>query len=255
MDLLTRLLTDGKNVLVEKRLFADSRSTLEALAALSARTGAVCYTAYNHRFEPHFVRMKALLASGRLGRIYRCRLFYGNGTAEDVRNSAWRDTGPGVLADLGSHLLDTILFWFGRSDHAYRVISCDRFENAAFDHVVIGANGSPALELEMTLLSWRNQFRCDIFAEHGSAHIDSLCKWGPSTFTTRWRKHPSGRPEEEVETLEQPDTTWALEYDHFKTLCRDGGGNLDNDLWIKTRLQALAVAAVSEANGTNGAES
>ena len=37
----------------------------------------------------------------------------------------------------------------------------------------------------MTLLSWRNHFTCDIFAENGSAHIESLCKWGPSTFTLR----------------------------------------------------------------------
>ena len=54
--------------------------------------------------------MKALLESGELGRVYRCRLFYGNGTARDVRNSPWRDKGAGVLTDLGSHLLDTVLF-------------------------------------------------------------------------------------------------------------------------------------------------
>ncbi len=47
------------------------------------------------------------------GRIYRCRMFYGNGTARLVRDSAWRDQGAGVLPDLGSHLLDTCRFWFG----------------------------------------------------------------------------------------------------------------------------------------------
>ena len=75
--------------------------------------GVVLYIAYNHRFEPHFVRMRDLVKSGTLGRIYRCRMFYGNGTARLVRNSAWRDHGAGVLADLGSHLLDTARFWFG----------------------------------------------------------------------------------------------------------------------------------------------
>ena len=71
------------------------------------------YVAYNHRFEPHFVRMRDLIASGVLGRIYRCRMFYGNGTARLVRNSDWRDQGAGVLDDLGSHVLDTARFWFG----------------------------------------------------------------------------------------------------------------------------------------------
>ena len=78
-----------------------------------ARRGAVLYTAYNHRFEPHFVRMRDLVKSGALGTIYRCRMFYGNGTARLVRNSDWRDQGAGVLADLGSHVLDTARFWFG----------------------------------------------------------------------------------------------------------------------------------------------
>ena len=47
---------------------------------------------------------------GVLGGIYRCRMFYGNGTARLVRDSAWRDDGAGVLPDLGSHLLDTARF-------------------------------------------------------------------------------------------------------------------------------------------------
>ena len=59
--------------------------------------GVVLYTAYNHRFEPHYVRMRDLIASGALGRIYCCRMFYGNGTARLVRDSAWRDQGAGVL--------------------------------------------------------------------------------------------------------------------------------------------------------------
>ena len=141
LELLTYLLSNGKHVLVEKPLFAASSAQLDQLKAVAVRHGAVCYTAYNHRFEPHFVRMKALLDSGRLGRIYSARLFYGNGTARLVRDSAWRDRDAGVLPDLGSHLLDTALFWFGRTDAAFRIHSANRFENRAFDHVAFGADG------------------------------------------------------------------------------------------------------------------
>lgn len=245
MELLMYLLGHQKHVLVEKPLLAPTDAAIEHLAALAREQDVACYTAYNHRFEPHFVRMKRLIDSGDLGRIYRCRLFYGNGTARDVRNSPWRDKGAGVLPDLGSHLLDTVLFWFGRDHHEFRVMSCHRFENAAFDHFVIGAEGEPVLELEMTLLSWRNHFTCDIFAEHGSAHIESLCKWGPSTFTRRRRKLPSGRPDEEAATLLQPDPTWSLEYEHFKRLCRSGQRNIENDLWINQRLNELSAMALA----------
>lgn len=250
-DLLRRLLTAGKHVLVEKPLVADDPAELAELADLAGRKGLALYTAYNHRFEPHFVAMKRLLESGRLGQVYRCRMFYGNGTARDVRNSVWRDRGPGVLPDLGSHLLDTLLFWFGSKREDFHVISADRYENLSFDHVVVGAptapaKGLPAVELEMTLLSWRNHYTCDIFAENGSAHIESLCKWGPSTFTVRNRKLPSGRPDEEAVTLVQSDPTWAAEYSHFLDLCRHGGDNVANDLWINRQLSTLAQEAFAQ---------
>ena len=64
-------------------------------------------------------------------------MFYGNGTARLVRDSAWRDQGAGVLPDLGSHLLDTARFWFGDIGEDFRVVSANRFENRAPDHVVI----------------------------------------------------------------------------------------------------------------------
>lgn len=239
LDVLTYLLSNGKHLLVEKPLFAESSEQLRALQALAGKRRVTCYTAYNHRFEPHFVRMKALLDSGRLGRVYAIRMFYGNGTARLVRESAWRDQGAGVLPDLGSHLLDTALYWFGRPLTGLRIHSASRFENRAFDHVAFGAGGDPVLQFEVTLLSWRNHHYTDIFAEKGSAHISSLCKWGPSTFIVRDRKLPSGRPDEEVETLEQADPTWALEYAHFKRLCETGGNNIANDIWINETLRGL----------------
>jgi predicted dehydrogenase len=238
--LLRYLLEHGKHVLVEKPLFATNDDDLRALEALGRRTSALCVTAYNHRFEPHFVRMRELLQSGQLGSVYRCRMFYGNGTARLVRNSAWRDAGDGVLGDLGSHLLDTVRFWFGDVADSFRIVSAERFENRAPDHVVIAAEGRPQIELEMTLLSWRNHFTCDVFAEHGSAHIESLCKWGPSSFIHRTRVLPSGRPPEVTEILVQDDPTWALEYAHFKQLCgARAAPDLSNDIWLHNALTRL----------------
>jgi len=238
IGLLTFLLSSRKHLLVEKPLFGE-RGELEKLKALAGENRVTCYTAYNHRFEPHFVRMKELLDSGRLGRVYSIRMFYGNGTARLVRDSAWRDQGAGVLPDLGSHLLDTALFWLGKPPSGFAIHSANRFENRAFDHVAFGSNGDPVLQLEVTLLSWRNHHYTDVFAEKGSAHISSLCKWGPSTFTVRDRKLPSGRPGEESVTLVQPDPTWAIEYEHFKRLCERGESNIDNDIWINDTLRGL----------------
>ncbi len=245
---LAYLLSNAKHALVEKPLISADQAALETIDRLAKDRGVVCYTAYNHRFEPHIVRLRRVVRSGRLGALYRARFFYGNGTAREVRASPWRDEGGGVIADLGSHLLDTVRFVFAQAPEDFRLWSVRRFENEAPDHAVCGADGPPLVELEMSLVSWRNHFTADVYGEHGSAHIDSLCKWGPSTFVERRRVLPSGRPPEESEVLKRPDPTWELEYAHFKALCAEGGpGNTENDLWMNPILKRLTGAALEEA--------
>ncbi len=225
--LLSYLLERGKHVLVEKPLLMGSDAELLRLESVARRQRAVCYTAYNHRFEPHFVRM-----------------FYGNGTARDVRESPWRDRAGGVLPDLGSHLIDTVRFWLGELCGDLRLSHADRFENAAYDHVAFSVNGMPRVLLEATLVCWRNHFTADVFGELGSAHIESLCKWGPSSFTVRDRVLPSGRPPEEQITLVRSDPTWELEYAHFRALCAEGKDtSLADDLAVQQALEQLEAQA------------
>jgi predicted dehydrogenase len=237
------LIQAGKHILTEKPFYCSSEQELIDLEQAARQSGSILKTAYNHRFEPHFVAMRKLINSRKLAKIYRCRMFYGNGTARLVRESAWRDKNAGVLPDLGSHLLDTLRFWFGDIPDNFRIISANRFENKSPDHVVIGSTGLDFnIELEMTLLSWRNHFTCDIFAENGSAHIESLCKWGPSKFTYRKRIFPSGRPIEEAVELVQDDPTWELEYSSFKAMVTaNQPTDLSDDLWLHKTLHRLSA--------------
>lgn len=246
IKIINYLVECGKHVLVEKPLIAEDPRELENLADLINSKNAVCYTAYNHRFEPHFIRLKETIESGTLGKLYRTRFFYGNGTARDVRNSPWRDKGGGVLHDLASHLLDTLSFVFGSIPKDLHVWSANCFENNAFDHIICGATSPVLVEFEMSLLSWRNHFVAEVYGENGSAHIESLCKWGPSTFTLRKRVLPSGRPPEESITLVKDDPTWKLEYEYFKSLCATNGmSNISNDLIINMHLKNLFEEATS----------
>ncbi len=247
IEILTYLLGNGKHVLVEKPLWTENDADIAVLQALAQKNNVMCYTAYNHRFEPHFVAMHDLIKSGELGEIYSCRMFYGNGTARLVRESVWRDQGAGVLPDLGSHLLDTANYWFGDIGEKFDIYASNCFENKSPDHIVFGSESTrPRFEFEMTLLSWRNHFTCDIFAEKGTAHITSLCKWGPSSFIKRMRVLPSGRPPEEIVTFVEDDPTWELEYKHFKSLCASNTKtDLSTDLWLNNTLRTLGETAVS----------
>ena len=159
----------------------------------------------------------------------------------------------GFLGDLGSHLLDTVSFCFEKQSGAFYLIGANRFENNAPDHIVITCHdGEPKIELEMTFLSWKNHFTCDVFAEKGSAHIRSLCKWGPSTFTVRKRVLPSGKPSEQIITLIQNDPTWELEYQYFKNSVENKKKtDLSGDIWIQKTLRKLECNLLSIKNGEN----
>ena len=168
-------------------------------------------------------------------------MFYGNGTAKLVKRSNWRDKNFGIITDLGSHLIDTCLFWFGKKVKDFKLVSSRRFENKSPDHaVLISENSIPKIELEMTYFMWKNYFSCDILAEKGSAHINSLCKWGPTVFTYRKRVYPSGKPKEKRQILIKSDPTWCAELKHFRKLISSKKiTNFSKDIWIQNQLRKV----------------
>jgi predicted dehydrogenase len=149
----------------------------------------------------------------------------------------------GVIGDLAPHLLDILEFTTGRPRGPLEVWSARRHENTAPDHFLLGfPEAAPVVTLEGSLLSWRNTFRLDVLGTEGSAHVDGLCKWGPSTLTVRARVLPSGKPPEQRWTLEQADPTWALEHEHFLALCADPHTELDRDRWVDRVLREIEAA-------------
>ncbi len=211
-----------KNILVEKPFLVKKNKILINLEKYAQKQKIVCYTAYNHRFEPLITKMKELIKSNKLGKIYKCRIFYGNGTSLLVKKSKWRDKEMGVLTDIGSHLLDICLFWFGTKIKLLKVVEINKFENKAPDQVTILLEiNKIKIELEMTLCMWKNTFTCDLIASKGSAHLDSLCKWSKSTFCYRKRKFPSAKPHEKIISVKQGDPTWKREYLFFKSLIKN----------------------------------
>ena len=115
IKILKYCLKNKKNALIEKPLISNSESEIRELEKKAKKSNLVFYSAYNHRFEPHFINIKKIISSKAIGKIYYCHLFYGNGTAMLVRKNKWRDRGLGVIQDLGPHLMDTIKFWFNKN--------------------------------------------------------------------------------------------------------------------------------------------
>ncbi|HEY3068090.1 MAG TPA: Gfo/Idh/MocA family oxidoreductase [Methylomirabilota bacterium] len=239
VELMEYLLDRGKHVLVEKPLILDE-PTAAGLARRAAATGAIWYTSYNFRFEPNVIALKRHLDAGTLGRVYRVRMFYGNGTAGTIAGT-WRDSRYGVLEDMATHLIDLAGFVFGKFGSEFRVWERRGYELKGFDHCIL-ASADRELVIECSFLSWKNRWRIEVVGERGALEMDGLTKWGASTLLLLRRVLPSGVPAETREVTPGPDPTWAGDIAHFEACAARGQTSCANDLWLSRTIAAAATA-------------
>jgi predicted dehydrogenase len=132
------LLTNHIHVLVEKPMALSTRECDAMIVAAESASavlavGLVRRFALSHRFTKH------ALASGLLGNINHFSLTEGRVYDWDVASAfAFERESGGVLADVGAHALDLILWWFG-----------DCAEVAYFDDARGGVEADCYAELRM----------------------------------------------------------------------------------------------------------
>lgn len=104
----------GKHVICDKPLALNSEEGARLVTLAEARRlRHVTFVPY--RFSPASVAIKEAIAEGQIGRILRVKASWGI----DLRDEPlrWRFqrrlSGPGVVADLGAHLLDLLSWWAG----------------------------------------------------------------------------------------------------------------------------------------------
>ncbi|MHB8731340.1 MAG: Gfo/Idh/MocA family protein [bacterium] len=241
LALLEALLGRGKHVLVEKPLLFPDEALAARLRETAEARGAVWYTSYNLRFEPHVQTLRRLIADGSIGTFYRAKLFYGYGTAADIAGS-WRDDRLGVIQDLATHLIDLVGYVFGRFGAEFVVWAREAHEVSGVDHCIL-ATADRRIVLECSYLSWKNRWTIDVVGSKGSLLVEGLTKWGPATLTVRRRRLPSGVPDEERDVVTVADSTWAADIAHFEEMAAAGRTSCENDLWVsRTVLRAAASA-------------
>lgn len=241
LNIIKYCLEKKKNVLVEKPLLSKKNNELYKLEKLAKKNKVILYTAYNHRFEPNIKELKKTLEKKILGKIYKCRIFYGNGTSYLVKKSKWRDKKLGVLSDIGSHLLDLCFFWFEGKIEKLKTIEINNFENKAPDHAILSLEiNKIKIELEMSLCMWKNTFTCDLIGSKGSVHLNSLCKWSNSSFSLRKRRFPSGKPTEKNLIFKKGDPTWELENKYLKKIIKKKYLNLKKDIFLNNEFNKLS---------------
>jgi scyllo-inositol 2-dehydrogenase (NADP+) len=238
IDLLSRLLAMGKDVLVEKPLMFPDCDTAAAARDLAHQTGTVWYTSYPHRFEPLIVRLKGLLEEGIIGPVYNARLVYGNGTVKNCIGT-WRESGYGVLEDLGCHLIDLTEYLFNYTSCDYRAWEASCMESQVLDHCVY-ATADRKVVLECATTMWKNEFGIDIYGQLGSLHMQGLRKWGPTELIIRKRVFPSGVPVESREICDGVDESWHADVEEFEKRVASKVTSFESDLAISMSLHKLA---------------
>lgn len=146
-DLHERVVLDafaaGKDVLLEKPI-ALTLEQADRMIAAAVQAGRKFYVALNQRFYPAHAKLKAIVDSGEYGKPYLalCQLVGDElGRLNDPNSwkGQWERAGGGALIDTGTHIVDLILWWFGRP----KTISCQwgRFvvsaANKADDNVAV----------------------------------------------------------------------------------------------------------------------
>ena len=214
-------INNKKHILVEKPLNFNPIKFNKIIKEVRKKK-IILYVAYNHRFEPNLVKVKDYLDKKKIGKVYYCKVYYGNGTARLVKNSKWRDKGNGVLSDLGSHLIDLLFFWFEDYKFNFNKIGFFNYENNSLDNASVqSTNRNINIFLDMSLTSWKNTFTCEIVGSKGSIHVHNLCKWSDSIFYYRKRVLPSGIPMEEKIIVKKGDPTWLEEQKYFFNLVKN----------------------------------
>ena len=106
----------GKHVVVDKP-FAISAAEAQTIVDAAKASGKLCVAFQNRRWDSHVLTFKRLLDEGRMGEIAEVFLRYDR--LRPVVPTRWRDQdlpGSGMLYDLGSHLIDQAVFFFGKPD-------------------------------------------------------------------------------------------------------------------------------------------
>lgn len=112
-NLARRALDAGKHVVVDKP-FTLALDEAHALDALALEKGRVLSVFHNRRWDADFLTLKRLFAEGVLGRVVHVESHFDRFRPE-VR-PRWREqggAGSGLWYDLGPHLIDQALQFFG----------------------------------------------------------------------------------------------------------------------------------------------
>lgn len=157
VDLSVQALKAGKHVLCEKPFAPSPQDCTEAIRCAKL-TGKVAMIGLCYRDIPGFVYMKQLLDQGVMGRIFFVREEQGGDRIADPNvKLEWRMqrdlSGPGALADFGSHMMDICDYLLRDTCGPIAEIQCMQ-DTCIEEREIIGRPGKPGRVTNDDVTCW-----------------------------------------------------------------------------------------------------
>lgn len=134
-------LESGKHVVLEKP-FTNTTEEARQLVNIAAGSGKLLSVYQNRRYVSDFRTIKEILDRKLLGDVHEFEAHYDRFRAE-ARPNAWREAvlpGSGILYDIGAHIIDQALYFFGMPVSVTADIRMQRPHAKVDDYFVIWLN-------------------------------------------------------------------------------------------------------------------
>jgi len=192
------------------------------------KNGVKLMFGFNHRFHPGVTKAKAIIDSGRMGRVLSMRGVYGKSGGRNYDQS-WRNdkaiSGGGILLDQGIHMLDLFRYFGGD----FPEVKCFA-HNAYWDFnvednavVILKNDAGQTAMLHSTATQWKHKFHMTIIMEDGYLIVEGLLSktgsYGREQITIGRRQFEDetealGNPSEELIYFDR-DLSWDIEAEEF----------------------------------------
>jgi len=181
---------------------------------------------FNNRFHTAIYEGWEKVAAGQIGDILFIRGLYGHGGRLGMEKE-WRgsikESGGGVLLDLGIHLVDLCRWYAGEFEEVFARMSNSFWEMEVEDNAWISLfRKGVVAQIQVSLTQWKNRFTFEVFGTDGYITVNGLGgSYGEETLIIGKRLLESGPPKEEKFIFPSDDSSYILEWKNFVEGIRD----------------------------------
>lgn len=269
VPLATAALEHGLHVVVDKPL-AGTAAEATALLHLADERGRQLHVFQNRRWDSDIRTVQRLMAAGVLGRVHRLESRFERWRPQP--KGGWRESGPaadlpGLLWDLGSHLVDQALLLLGPVSSVYCVARSVRVDGAPDDdtQVVLRHVSGAVTMLWASAVSAFTQPRLRVLGTSGGLQIETLdgqedaLRAGGRPTAPGWGREPEsawgtlltrGADGADVVTRLEPEPgRWQDYYAGVAAAVRDGAPPPVDPRDVVADLRVLEAAVASARTG------